>query len=76
MAVIPRCISDASYGLYSQTQSLKQTELGSALTDLTGQILRGEKPISAWDDGVKTWRNSGGDKMRGELEAAYAEQHK
>ncbi|HEX3815695.1 MAG TPA: extracellular solute-binding protein [Mycobacteriales bacterium] len=74
-AVIPRAINDASYGLYSQTQSRKQTQINGVLTDLTGQILRGEKPVSAWDDAVSTWRSTGGDQMRGELEKAFGQQH-
>ena len=73
--VIPRAIKDASYGLYSETQSRKQTQLNATLSDLTGQILRGDKPVSAWDDAVKTWRTTGGDAMRNELEKAFAQQH-
>lgn len=75
-AVMPRAINDASYGLYSDTQSRKQGEINGTLGDLSNQILRGEKPMSTWDDAVKTWRSSGGDQIRKELEQAFEQQHK
>jgi putative aldouronate transport system substrate-binding protein len=66
-------VYDASYGLYSDTQSKKQTQLAKTMTDLESQIVQGNKPVSAWTAAVQTWKSSGGDKMRGELEQAFSD---
>ena len=67
-----RLVYDASYGLYSDTQSKKQTQLTKTMTDLEGQIVQGRKPVSDWTAAVQTWKSSGGDKIRGELQDAFA----
>jgi putative aldouronate transport system substrate-binding protein len=71
--VAPRLVYDASYGLYSDTQSKVQTKLTKTMTDLETQIVQGKKPVSDWTAAVETWRSSGGDKMRTELEQAYSD---
>ena len=71
--VASRLIVDASYGLYSDTQSKKQTQLTKTLTDLENQIVQGKKPVSDWAAAVKTWKSSGGDAMRTELEKAFSD---
>jgi putative aldouronate transport system substrate-binding protein len=71
--VAPRLTYDASYGLYSDTQSKKQTQLAKTMLDLENQIVQGKKPVSDWTAAVQTWKSSGGDKMRTELEQAFSE---
>ena len=71
--VATRLVYDASYGLYSDTQSKLQTQLNKTMTDLEGQIVQGKKPVSDWTAAVATWRSSGGDKMRTELEQAFSD---
>jgi len=71
--VAKRLVYDASYGLYSDTQSKKQTQLSKTMTDLEGQIVQGKKPVSDWTAAVQTWKSSGGDKIRTELEQAHAD---
>jgi putative aldouronate transport system substrate-binding protein len=71
--IAPRLVFDASYGLYSDTQSKQQTQLAKGMTDLETQIVQGKKPVSDWTAGVTKWRSSGGDKMRSELEQAFAD---
>ncbi len=71
--VAPRLVVDASYGLYSDTLSKKQTQLTKTMTDLENQIVQGKKPVSDWTAAVKTWRSSGGDTMRTELEKAFTD---
>ncbi|MGC4941005.1 extracellular solute-binding protein [Kribbella sp. DT2] len=71
--VASRLVPDASYGLYSDTQSKQQTQLAKKMTDLENQIVQGNKPVSEWTAAVATWRSSGGDKMRAELEQALSD---
>lgn len=71
--IAPRMISDPSYGLYSDTKSKKSGIISGPLTDLQNQILQGERPVSEWDAAVQTWRTSGGDQIRSELEKAFAD---
>ncbi|TCO48656.1 putative aldouronate transport system substrate-binding protein [Kribbella antiqua] len=63
---------DASYGLYSETMSKDGARINGVLTDLENQILQGKKPVSDWAPAVKTWLSSGGEKIRGELQDAFA----
>lgn len=68
----PRLVFDASYGLYSDTQSSKGSQIDGSLWDLETQILLGKQPVSAWGDAIATWRKGGGDKVRSEYEQAFA----
>lgn len=71
--IAPRMISDPSYGLYSETKSKKSGIISGPLSDLQNQILQGEQQVSQWDSAVETWRKAGGDKIRSELEKAFAD---
>ena len=51
----------------------RREELAAALADLESQIVQGKKPVSDWTAAVQTWKSSGGDTMRSELEKAFAE---
>jgi putative aldouronate transport system substrate-binding protein len=59
-------------GLFSSTDLTKGAAINKKITDLQLGILQGRKPLSAWDDGVKAWRDGGGDQIRAEYEQAYA----
>ncbi|TWD79288.1 carbohydrate ABC transporter substrate-binding protein (CUT1 family) [Kribbella amoyensis] len=71
--IADRLVYDASYGLYSDTLSKKQAQLTKTINDLESQILQGKKPVSDWKAGVETWKSSGGDTMRTELEQAFSD---
>ncbi|GAA0604413.1 extracellular solute-binding protein [Kribbella sandramycini] len=71
--IAKQLVHDASYGLYSDTQSKKQAQLARTMTDLETQIIQGKKPVSDWARGVADWKAAGGDKMRSELEQALAD---
>jgi putative aldouronate transport system substrate-binding protein len=70
-SIIPDSVRDAQTGLYSDTWSKKQGQLGQLINDAQQDIISGRKPVSAWDDTVKNWKAMGGDKVRSELEEAF-----
>jgi len=69
---LPLSVADPTLGLYSKTYATQQSALNGQLVDAQNAILRGQQPVSSWDDAVKSWRSGGGDKMRGEFEDALA----
>lgn len=71
--LVPTAVRNPAQGLFSQTQSRKRTQIDGALNDLQDDILQGRKPVSAWADGVATWKKNGGDQIRDELQAALTE---
>ncbi|TDE88787.1 extracellular solute-binding protein [Occultella glacieicola] len=70
---VPTAIPNPSATLFSETESRKGTQIGTALRDLEVDILQGRKPVSAWTDAVQTWKDGGGDAMRDEFAEAFAE---
>lgn len=73
-SIIPTSIKDAQTGLFSDTWSRKQGQLGTLINNAQNDILSGRKPVSSWDDVVKQWKATGGDKVRAELEQALKSQ--
>jgi len=71
-SIIPTAVHDAQTGVFSDTWSRKQGQLGQLINDAQADILSGRKPVSVWDDVMKQWREGGGDKVRSELEEAIA----
>lgn len=71
--VVPDALPNPALGMYSETESRKGGQIGSAIGDLETDIFQGRKPVSAWDAAVKKWKKDGGDKIRDELQAAIAE---
>ncbi|MGG7510223.1 hypothetical protein [Plantibacter sp. YIM 135249] len=65
-------VANPANGLFSETQAKRGSVLGLAIADLELEIVRGRKPVSAWKDGVAAYRTGGGDRIRSELEAAFA----
>lgn len=55
-------------GLYSPTDQSKGAGLEKNMTNLMTDIIVGRKPVSAWDDGVRSWKTGGGDAIRAEYE--------
>jgi len=70
-SIIPTSVRDAQVGLYSDTWARKQGQLGQIINDAQNDIITGRKPVSSWDDAVKNWKTTGGDKVRAELEEAF-----
>ncbi|MFL6143963.1 MAG: hypothetical protein ACJ72N_19130 [Labedaea sp.] len=70
-SIIPTSIRDPQVGLYSDTWSRKQGQLGQIINDAQADIVSGRKPVSAWDDAVKSWKQTGGDKVKAEFEEAF-----
>jgi putative aldouronate transport system substrate-binding protein len=73
-SIIPTSEADPTLSLFSDTWSRKQGQLGTIINDAQFDILSGRKPVSAWDDVLKQWRSTGGDKVRTEFEEAMRNQ--
>ncbi len=65
-------IPDPTLGLYSQTYATKSVILDQAMQDAINDIVQARRPVSDIDGLVATWRQNGGDKARGEYEAALS----
>lgn len=70
-SIIPTVVREPSIGLFSDTWSRKQGQLGQIINDAQNDILSGRKPVSAWDEAVRNWKQTGGDKVRAEFEEAF-----
>ncbi len=68
----PLLVEDPTVGLYSATQAAKGQALSKILSGAVSEIVRGNKPVSDWPSAVRSWRQSGGDKVRKEYETVYA----
>lgn len=75
LAVAPLTMRDPSVGLYSDTNSRLGANLSTQVSNFANDYLQGRKPLSGWDEVVKKWRSSGGDKIRQEFEQAYQAVH-
>ncbi|WP_117214341.1 extracellular solute-binding protein [Allorhizocola rhizosphaerae] len=73
LKAVPMSVGDPTLGMYSPTASRQSGALSTKLSDARYAIIRGEKPVSSWDDVMKDWRTSGGDQIRKELEQAIAQ---
>ncbi|MFD2081763.1 putative aldouronate transport system substrate-binding protein [Actinopolymorpha cephalotaxi] len=71
----PTSVPNPGLVLYSDADSSKGATLTTNMTNLANDIIQGHQPISAWADGVKTWRSNGGDQIRKEYEKSYAAEH-
>lgn len=70
-ALVPTAIANPASDLFSETESRKGSQIGSALGDVQTDILQGRKPVSSWTEAVETWKRNGGDDIRDELSEAY-----
>lgn len=74
-AAIPNIVRNAAEGVYSAAAINKGGQLTKIVDDAELEILSGRQPIEYWDTVVDNWRRQGGDQIRSELEAAFAETH-
>jgi putative aldouronate transport system substrate-binding protein len=65
---IPMSVQDPTLGLDSTTASRTGGSLAAKLIDARHAIMRGQQPVSSWDDTVRDWRSAGGDKIRQEYQ--------
>jgi putative aldouronate transport system substrate-binding protein len=72
-AMVPVLVQDPSIGLYSETDISMTSQLTRPFFDGIGEIVTGRRPLSDYDQLVSAWRSSGGEQMRSEFQAAYAE---
>jgi putative aldouronate transport system substrate-binding protein len=68
----PYNVFDASIGLYSETYTSKGVPMQQDLADAINQVIRGNQPMSSFDQAVSDWKSKGGDKMRAEFQQAYS----
>lgn len=68
-------VYDPSAGLFSDTQANNGPKLALNISNVQLDIMKGQKPLSAWDDAVRQWRSGGGDAMARELTKAYHQRH-
>jgi putative aldouronate transport system substrate-binding protein len=60
--------SDTAFKKAGEAHIRQLLKLCDWLTDARHAIMRGQQPVSSWDDTLKDWRSSGGDKIRQEFE--------
>jgi putative aldouronate transport system substrate-binding protein len=65
-------VSDASLGLYSNTNASKGNVLNQNMLDGLAAIVTGTQSLDSFEQLVKDWRANGGDQIRSELEQAFA----
>lgn len=58
-------------GLFSNTDTTQGAILDKNMNSLIKDIVVGRQPLSAWTDGVASWRSGGGDTIRQEYEKSY-----
>ncbi|MFC4241876.1 extracellular solute-binding protein [Gryllotalpicola reticulitermitis] len=75
-ATMPTSIANPTLGLYSETYGRKWAQLELKMYDTQAQIMKGDAPISAWDDAVSSWKSNGGNQLLSEFNDAYAKSHK
>lgn len=73
--VTKNVVYDPSAGLFSDTQQTAGPKISKLITDTQNDVMQGRKPLSAWDEAVKTWRSEGGDTIAREYATAYAKRH-
>jgi putative aldouronate transport system substrate-binding protein len=67
---IPMSVQDPTLGMDSKTKARASGALDSKIADARHAVMRGQQPVSSWDDVMKDWRAAGGDQIRQELEAS------
>jgi putative aldouronate transport system substrate-binding protein len=65
-------VANASLGLYSETEGRKWATLERAMGDAQAEIMKGNQPLSSWDDAVRTWKAQGGDRIAQEYQEVLA----
>jgi putative aldouronate transport system substrate-binding protein len=65
---VPMAVQDPTLGMDSKTKNRQSGPLAAKLVDARHAIMRGQQPVSSWDDVMKDFRANGGDTIRGELQ--------
>ncbi|WP_159620096.1 extracellular solute-binding protein [Ruania rhizosphaerae] len=71
--VIPNVIPDPTVGLFSNLDATDGNTINGALRDFQIDVIAGRRSLDEWDAEVASWREAGGDDIRAEYEAAFAE---
>lgn len=66
-------VQNATIGLFSDTALTKGATIETNIINLQNDIISGHESLSAWSDGVSSWRSGGGDQIRHEYEEAFAQ---
>ena len=69
----PLGVEDASIGTFSPTFAAKGTILLDGVGGGAQDIIAGRRPVSDWDQLVKDWQNQGGNQIKQEFAASYAQ---
>jgi putative aldouronate transport system substrate-binding protein len=69
----PMGVEDASIGSFSPTFASKGTILLDSIGNGAQDIIAGRRSIDEWDQLVKDWQNNGGNQVKTELAASYAQ---
>ncbi|MBV9581386.1 MAG: hypothetical protein JO057_22635 [Chloroflexi bacterium] len=69
----PMGVEDASLGTFSPTFAAKGTILLDAVGGGAQDIIAGRRNVGDWDQLVKDWQNNGGNQMKDEFAASYAQ---
>jgi putative aldouronate transport system substrate-binding protein len=72
-AMVQAMIPDPSIGLFSPTDLSVSGTLTGSFFDGIGEIVTGRAPLSNLEPLRQAWRSGGGDRIRMELQQAYAE---
>jgi putative aldouronate transport system substrate-binding protein len=65
-------VEDPTVGYYSEAAGRDGVVANQRFGDAINDIILGRRPASEYNGVVQEWRSNGGDKVRGELEAAIA----
>jgi putative aldouronate transport system substrate-binding protein len=69
----PMGVEDASIGTFSQTFASRGTILLEGIGGAAQDIIAGRRSLSDWDQLVRDWQNNGGNQIKSELAASYAQ---
>jgi len=69
----PLGVEDASIGTFSQTFASKGTILLDGVGGGAQDIIAGRRPVGDWEQLVKDWQSNGGNTIKDELAASYAQ---
>jgi putative aldouronate transport system substrate-binding protein len=69
----PIGVEDASIGTFSPTFAAKGTILLDSIGGGAQDIIAGRRDVSDWDQLVKDWQNNGGNQIKSEFAASYAQ---
>ncbi|GAA4984862.1 extracellular solute-binding protein [Actinopolymorpha pittospori] len=75
-ALMKVTVANPTVGLFSDSALTAGLTSENKLLDLQNGIIFGREPLSAWDEGVRSWRSGGGDQVRSEYEKAFAAANK